>query len=121
MNKIYYILLLLLAVPLTNNAQTFPTSSWSNYADVSWYNGSQNTFTISTAEALAGLSQLVSQGNTFQGKSLIINADIDLGAHLWSPIGPNNDLPFSGSVDGGDFKISNLWINLPSGDWVGLF
>lgn len=37
------------------------------------------------------------------------------------PIGPDNNFLFSGTVDGGSYTISNLWINSPGGDWIGLF
>lgn len=114
-------LTLILTLAFGVKAQVFPTTSWSDNTDVSWYDASQDQFTITTAEALAGVSLLVEQGTTFDGKTLNIMADIDLDAHLWTPIGTGTNFPFSGTVDGGNFTISNLWINLPNGDFVGLF
>lgn len=121
MNKIYTTLILVLTVTLGIKAQTFPTTLWENHTDISWYDVGQNEYTITTAEALAGVSQLVAQGNSLAGKTITIAADIDLDAHLWTPIGVGSNFPFSGSVDGGSYTISNLWINAPSGDFKGLF
>jgi len=114
-------LMLILTLAFGVKAQVFPTTFWSDNADVSWYDANQDQFSIATAQALAGLSLLVEQGTTFDGKTLNITADIDLDAHLWTPIGTGTNFPFSGTVDGGNFTISNLWINLPNDDFVGLF
>ena len=102
-------------------AQDPPTTMWADVATTDWYNDNDTEFTVSTAEEFAGLSVLVAGGNDFSGKTLLINADIDLGANLWTPIGVDNTLPFSGSVDGGGYTISNLFINMPDEDYVGLF
>ncbi|MDT0295886.1 hypothetical protein ACFQ3R_11445 [Mesonia ostreae] len=53
-------------------AQDYPTTSWSDLADVSWYENTQEEFTISTAEQLAGVSLLVEEGNTFEDKPLLL-------------------------------------------------
>ncbi|MFD2551657.1 hypothetical protein ACFSQP_07505 [Bizionia sediminis] len=120
MQKFYYLLLLFVAATVTNQAQTMPTTSWADYADTSWYDANQNNFTISSAEALAGVAQLVAAGNNFAGKTITLNNNINLEAHLWVPIGVNIDFPFSGTFNGGSFTISNLFIN-SSGSFVGLF
>lgn len=121
MQKIYSFFLLFLTVTFTIQSQTYPTTSWSDNTDITWYDANQNTFTFTTAEELAGLSELVADGNTFAGKTINIGADIDLNAHLWVPIGIDNNFLFSGIVNGGNYTISNLWINQPNGDWIGLF
>lgn len=121
MKKLQIFLVLLLASTTFAQAQTYPTTFWSDLADTSWYNSSQDEFTISTAEELAGVAQLVIGGNTFLNKTFIIDADINLDGNLWTPIGQDNNLPFSGTVEGNDHIISNLWINLPGDDFVGLF
>ena len=113
--------LVFVLVALVAKAQDFPTTSWSDVADTSWYDSGQNEFTISTAEEFAGVAQLVIGGNTFENKTFIIDADIDLDGNLWTPIGKNNILFFSGAVEGNDHVISNLWINLPADDFIGLF
>lgn len=119
MKKLHFLVFLLAFVSVAQ-AQTYPTTFWSDSADVSWYDASQDEFTLSTPEELAGVSQLVADGNTFDGKTIIIGGNIDLDSNLWSPIGAYPAL-FSGSVEGNNNIISNLWINLPDSDFVGLF
>ncbi|PVW17420.1 T9SS type A sorting domain-containing protein [Marixanthomonas spongiae] len=119
--KIHSILIVLLVFATAVQAQTFPTTSWSDLADTSWHNSAQDEFTLSTAEELAGLAQLVADGNSFQGKTIQLDADIDLDGNLWFPIGVDVDLPFSATVEGNDHTISNLWINMPDTEMAGLF
>ena len=100
----------------------FPATQWSEIADVSWYTDGVTEFNIDTAEKLSGLSLLVAQGNNFAGKTIHLTQPIDLGAHLWFPIGGLGvDAPFSGTFNGNDHVISNLYINLPQDDFVGFF
>ena len=81
-------------------------------ADTIWYdeNESDTEFTIDSAEELAGLAKLVNDGNNFIGKTIKLGADIDLGGNEWTPIGTNGK-PFSGTFDGNNMTISNLYIN----------
>lgn len=120
MKKLQIFLVLLLAFVTVAEAQNYPTTFWNSVADSNWYNSSQDEFTISTAEELAGVAQLVEGGTTFAGKTINIGADIDLDGNLWTPIGAYPAL-FSGNVEGNNHTISNLWINLPETDFVGLF
>src|SRR5690606_736867 len=69
--------------------------TWTDYADISWYDSSQSTFTIDTAEELAGLAELVNNGTTFKNKTVNLDADIDLQDIEWIPIG-NSSKYFSG-------------------------
>ena len=101
-------------------AQSVPTTNWSDNASTLWYNDA-TTFTISTAADLAGLSQLVAGGNKFVGKTINIGADIDLGMHLFSPIGLTTVLTFSGTFNGNNHTISNGFIVTPSGAFTGFF
>ncbi len=119
MKKLHLLLLFLLAFTIAN-AQDFPTSTWSDLADTSWYVSTDSEFTISTAEQLAGISQLVASGTTFAGKTITIASNIDLDGNLWTPIGAYPAL-FSGNVEGNNNTISNLWVNLPEKDFAGLF
>lgn len=102
-------------------AQTYPTTKWRDVADTSWYQDSQNSFDISTAEQLAGLSKLVEEGNNFAGKTINLVDNIDLDGHLWDPIGFSHNFPFSGDVEGNHHVISNLWITGLKRDFIGLF
>ncbi len=92
--------------------------------DTSWYNTTDTTFTISTGAQLAGLAVLVNAGATesggapvdFSGKTITLDADIDLGSHPWTPIGiyqpgsPAIVREFSGTFDGDGHTVSNLAI-----------
>ena len=94
--------------------------------DTSWYNDSATEFTISDSADLAGLAQLVNEGPdggspvSFQGKTIKLSADIDLGGKEWTPIGKSGK-PFQGIFDGNEKTISNLVINSPTQSDVGLF
>ena len=93
---------------------------WDGTADTSWYYNNQDAteYTITTAEQLAGLSKLVHNGGStvtdFDGKTIYLDADIDLGGHSWVSIGyirgsgmfQNN--PFKGTFDGKGHTISNI-------------
>ena len=46
--------------------------------------------------------------------------DLDMTGKAMTPIG-NDPTPFTGTFDGSEFAISNLTINLPTTDYVGLF
>lgn len=104
-----------------SNAQTYPTTQWRDLADISWYNTTDDSFDFSTPEQLAGLSQLVEEGNDFSGITINFTADIDVDEHLWTPIGYSHNLPFSGNVEGNNHVISNLWITGMNKDFLGFF
>ena len=118
------LLLLLLCLSFTaidSNAQA-PTTLWADNATTMWYNGTSTNFTITSANELAGVAILVEGGNNFAGKTITIANDLDLGAHLWKPIGKNTTFTFSGTVNGNNYVLSNLYIaNLPTNSFGGLF
>ena len=120
-NTLLFLIFSLLFTVTNLFAQTPPTTKWSNNASTLWYNTTSTQFTLSSAEDLAGLSVLVAGGNTFSGKVIIIGGNINLSAHLWTPIGVDPSHPFSGSVDGKGFSISKLFIVDTTADFVGLF
>ena len=105
----------------TKGTENFPTTSWLDNADVSWYNATATSFTLKTAEQLAGLAKLVYDGNDFSGKTIEITNDLDVGKHLWTPIGYGYQKPFSGNVLGNNHTVKNVYINRPTGDFVGFF
>lgn len=119
--SLLFLSLLFLCFSAKTYAQEPPTTMWNDVATTDWYNETDTEFTLSTAEEFAGLSVLVAGGNDFLDKTILIDADIDLGANLWTPIGVDVDFPFSGTVDGQGHTISNLFINMPDGDFIGLF
>ena len=92
-----------------------PTTSWSDNADTSWYDASATTYEISTAAELAGLAELVNGGNNMSGKTVKLTADINLGQHVWTPIGQTGKsygatAYFQGTFDGNGKTISDLYI-----------
>lgn len=119
--KRLFLFILSLYLVNTAMAQTYPTDSWRDLADTTWYNETDTEFDIATAEELAGLSELVENGNNFIDKTIHIVSDINLDGYLWEPIGYNNDFPFSGIVQGNSHTISNLWITGLNRDFIGLF
>lgn len=91
--------------------------------DTSWYNTNDNTFYISTAAQLAGLAQLVNNGNNFSTKNITLKADIKLnndavptGGNEWTPIGNDASHAFAGTFDGNGHTIEGLYIN-ETGKW----
>ena len=87
--------------------------------DTDWYDPDETNYTLDSAEKLAGLSQMVADGETFKGKTITLTSDIDLGNASWTPIG-TEDTPFEGTFDGNEKTIYNL---TPSsdGEYTGLF
>lgn len=97
--------------------------------DYSWYSKDADTFLIANAEQLAGFSDLVSTGTTFENKTVKLIANIDLNYHEWNPIGGGvkfQEIPqeggvfydvtspgryFSGTFDGNGFAIYGLAIH----------
>lgn len=87
--------------------------SYDGNVDASWYDASQDTFHLSTEAQLAGLSSLVSQGETFVDKTVVLDADIDLSSCEWEPIGDPYDAgkAFEGVFDGAGHAVVNLRID----------
>ena len=106
--------------PLSANTEPTP--------DTSWYYGNEDeeTFTIYTADQLAGLAELVNGGNAFDLKTIMLGNDIDLSEYGknwnngqgWIPIGveifyygPHIRMrPFYGIFDGNNHAITGLYI-----------
>ena len=93
-------------------------------ADESWYDPEDTatqSYTLSTPEAVAGLSTLVASGNTFKGKTIELGADINLDGRKWDPIG-SEAIPFQGTFDGNGKVITNMQANTTAdGQYSGLF
>ena len=79
---------------------------------------SSGTYSISTPEELAKLSEMVNAGLVASGTFVLAN-DIDLSGYQsgegWIPIG-NSSNKFQGHFNGNGYTISNLFINRPTED-----
>ncbi|MCL1977751.1 MAG: peptidoglycan DD-metalloendopeptidase family protein [Candidatus Bathyarchaeota archaeon] len=76
---------------------------------------SADPFEIWTAEQLNHVRAHLGASTYF-----IVMDDIDLDDFAWTPIGTNT-VPFGGVLNGDGHEISNLTVNLPSQNYVGLF
>ena len=57
----------------------FSTTRWDGAVDLSWYDGTDTEFTLTTPAQLAGLAELVNSNTTdFAGKTIRPGADISL-------------------------------------------
>ena len=82
--------------------------SWLTFADTGWYTGKEKTYTLTTAQQLAGLAKLVNeQSVNFAGVTILLGNDISLssidgsaGSCTWTAIGASLQKPFSGTFDG---------------------
>lgn len=130
MNKrFYFLMVLLLVAPWVAWGQ----SVWNGNTDVSWYNENKTEFTITTAEQLAGLAELVNKNTNFDNKTIYLGANIVLNENSenyenwgtaepvneWTPIG-NKDV-FTGTFDGCGHTISGLYLNSSEDFYCGLF
>ena len=73
-------------------------------------------YVVSTPQELAWIADQVNTGvNTFGGKTVKLNADLDLAKHIWSPIGYSGDRSFQGTFDFNGKTILNI---MTSGTYV---
>lgn len=79
---------------------------------------SQADLTVSTAAQLRKFAEDVNGGNPYEGKTVVLSADIDLDSVEWTPIGTSSN-PFKGTFDGGYHIVSGL--SITSGSEAGLF
>ncbi len=76
---------------------------------------------IANVDELVEFGKLVNAGDTFSGKTVYLDEDISLEyVENWEPIGKTGST-FKGIFDGQGKTISDLFINTPDKDNVGLF
>lgn len=84
--------------------------AWDGTVDTSWYTGNETEYNITSAAALAGVSKLANEGNSFQGITLKLTTDVDLSGLPWTPI-----KKFQGIFDGDNHTVSNMCVELENG------
>ena len=130
-------------------------SGWDGTVDAGWYDTNDDSFTLTTGAQLAGLAAIVNgtaegiEQDSFLGKTVVLDADINLGASIvdsetsytvtvlgggtktytlkqaeegspvWTPIG-NADYAFKGTFDGQGHKIECLYVSGTT-SYLGLF
>lgn len=90
--------------------------AWTGDVDRSWYDlhSSDDTLYLRTAEDLAGLGALLSEGVSFAGKTLELMGDLDLSGAEWTPLGSFSMTshswckPFDGTFDGNGHVVEGL-------------
>ena len=99
------------------NAQYTEADKWDGTVDTSWYNITDTTFTLTSAEQFAGLALLTGTTDQFEGKTINLDVDVDLDGKSFAPIGTTGERDsrnrliteaFKGTFDGNGKTISNL-------------
>lgn len=104
------VMLLIVLMPATAFATDKTADKWDGTADTAWFTGTETEYNIDSAAALAGVSQLAAENNTFQGITLNLTTDVDLDGLPWTPI--EN---FRGTFNGNHHKVSNMYVELVQG------
>ena len=82
-------------------------------------NQENGVYQIATAQDLVEFSAVVAAGE--QSANAVVTADLDMTTITdFTPIG-SVAMPYKGTFDGQEHVISNLFINLPEQEYVGLF
>ena len=86
-----------------------------------------NTYHITTGAELHWIAEQTSHGNTFKGKTILLENSIDLGGKNsipanWDVIGNGGTNYFAGTFDGQGFTINNLYsVTADATEFNGLF
>lgn len=113
--------LLLFVAVLVSLTAWAQEGSWGDYRNAAWGSDYENSteFTISDTADFAQFAYMVSSGSDFEGKTVTLAANLDLGAHYWVPVG-STDNSFSGTFNGSGKTISGLYVTVNDG-YIGLF
>ena len=116
-------------LPVVASAETAPQGLWTDYAASAFAGGSgtkADPYQIATAEQLALLAADVNSGavsKTHTKEYFKLTTDIDLSAHVWTPIGyeswssgGGSAQSFQGYFDGNGKKITGLYVDEREGD-----
>ena len=104
------VMLLIVLMPAAAFATDEAAEKWDGTVDTAWFTGTETEYNIDSAAALAGVSQLAAEKNTFQGITLNLTTDVDLDGLPWTPIAN-----FRGTFNGNHHKVSNMYVELVQG------
>ena len=99
----------------------FSATRWDGAVDLSWYNGTDTEFTITTARQLAGVAELVNSNTTdFDGKTIRLGADISLlryeepgkPGEPFQPTQPEKPTTPDTPATGDSSNVTALWVVL---------
>ena len=79
---------------------------------------SDGSYTVTSADGLMNVAELVNGGKT--DINITLDTDIDLTGKDWTPIGTNYDNSYKGTFDGGGHTIKGLTVTT-NDQFVGLF
>lgn len=97
-----------------------PTTKWVENIGNETLDETENVIEITTAAQLALLAKNVNDGtNDYLDKTIELKGDINLSAHIWTPIG-NDSYSFKGNFKGENHVISGMYIDGIDGN-LGLF
>ena len=83
------------------------------------YDAATKTYTVESGAELAWIANEVNNGTTFEGKTVVLANDINLGGNEWTPIGGNGK-HFTGTFDGKNFIVGDFEVTTQEGH-AGLF
>ena len=76
--------------------------------------------TIDSVKEFIAFANAVNAGNSYNGQTVVLGADLDLAGVSWTPIGTSAN-PFKGTFDGNGKVIKNLSVLMAGQSNVGLF
>ena len=79
---------------------------------------SNGSYTVTSADGLMNVAELVNGGKT--DINITLTADIDLTGKVWTPIGTDYDNSYKGTFDGGGHTITGLTFTT-NDEYAGLF
>jgi hypothetical protein len=114
-----FVFLSVTALLVSGNALS-QNGRWADFADKAWEPAAVNN-ELSTAGQLAQLAVLVNGGRTFADTVFWVANDIDLSAHVWTPVGNERATPFCGTFDGQTHVVKGLKVNNNITDYPGVY
>ena len=83
--------------------------------------GGETVVEIGDRRGLLEFARQINEGTAAPGTEYRLTADIDLGGRPWTPVGPDENTPFTGRFDGGGHRIHNFVVHTAKHSYAGLF